>query len=60
MKLIDFQTQFSCVSPLERKNKFDKEIVKNAFSPIRNRVKFYSYEEVESDYKISLQKYNIV
>lgn len=59
MELIDFQTQFSCVAPLERKSKFDKEIVKNAFSPIRNRVKFYSYEEVESDYKISLQKYNI-
>ena len=38
----------------------DKEIIKNAFSPIRNRVKFYSYEEVESDYKISLQKYDIV
>lgn len=28
MELIDFQTQFSCVAPLERKNKFDKEIVK--------------------------------
>lgn len=54
MELIDFQTQFSCVAPLERKSKFDKEIIKNAFSPIRNRVKFYSYEEVESDYKISL------
>lgn len=60
MELIDFQTQFSCVALLERKNKFDKEIVKNAFSPIRNRIKFHSYEKVESDYKISLQKYNIV
>lgn len=60
MELIDFQTQFSFVAPLERENKFDKEIVKNAFSTIRNRVKFYSYEEVESDYKISLQKYDIV
>ena len=60
MELIDFQTQFSCVAPLERKSKLEKEIVKNAFSPIRNRVKFYSYVEVESDYKISLQKYDIV
>lgn len=56
MELIDFQTQFSCVVPPERKSKLEKEIVKNAFSPIRNRVKFYSYKEVESDYKISLQK----
>ena len=60
MELIYFQTQFSCVAPLERKSKFDKEIVKNAFSLIRNRVRFYSYEEFESDYKISLQKYDIV
>ena len=28
MELIDFQTQFSCVAPLERKSKFDKEIIK--------------------------------
>lgn len=60
MELIDFQTQFSCVAPLERKSKLEKEIVKNAFSPIRNRVKFYLYKEVENDYKISLQKYSIV
>lgn len=59
MELLDFQTRFVCVAPLERKAKFEKEVAKTAFKPICNRVEFYSYEEVEADYKLSLQKYNI-
>ena len=60
MELQDFQTDFVCVSPMERKTKFDKEIHKSAFTPIADRVKFYSYEQVECDYKLSLQKFNII
>ena len=59
-ELIDFQTKFSCVAPIERKPKFDKEIQKNAFKSIRSRVRFYSYEQVEADYKRSLEKFNIL
>lgn len=60
MELQDFQTDFICVSPMERKTKFDKEIKKSAFAPIFNRVKFYSYEDVENDYHQSLYKTRIV
>ena len=56
MELQDFLTEFICVSPQERKNKFDREKEKNAFHPIKDRVKFLSYEQVESDYNASLIK----
>ncbi|GHV11622.1 hypothetical protein AGMMS49938_02630 [Fibrobacterales bacterium] len=56
MELQDFLIEFICVSPLERKNKFDREIEKNAFRPIKERVKFYSYEQIENDYNASLIK----
>lgn len=60
MELQDFMVDFVCVSPMERKPKFEKEIAKSAFKPIFKRVKFYSYEDVESDYNLSLQKFHIV
>lgn len=60
MELQDFQTNFICVAPNERKAKFEREITKTAFLPIQNRVKFYSYEDVEHDYNLSLQKYRIL
>jgi hypothetical protein len=56
MELQYFLSEFICVSPLDRKNKFNKEIAKNAFRPIRNRVRFLSYEDVENDYKTRLSK----
>jgi len=56
MELQDFLTEFICVSPSERKSKFDREIEKNAFRPIKERIKFYSYEQIESDYNASLTK----
>ena len=55
-ELQDFITEFICVSPSERKSKFDREIKKSAFRPIKERIKFYSYEQVESDYKASLTR----
>jgi hypothetical protein len=40
----------------KRKNKFEREIGKNAFNPIRDRVEFMSYEKIESDYDASFKK----
>ena len=60
MELQDFQTKFICVAPNERKGKFEREISKTAFSPLQNRVEFYSYEDVEHDYNLSLQRYRIL
>ena len=56
MELQDFLTEFVCVSPLERKSKFDREIGKNAFRPIKDRIRFLSYEDIENDYKARLIK----
>lgn len=60
MELQDFQTKFICVAPNERKSKFEREINKTAFSPIQNRVQFYSYEDVEHDYNLGLQKFRML
>jgi hypothetical protein len=59
MELQDFVTRFICVSPEERRDKFDREIEKSAFKPIRNRIEFLSYEAIESDYNASLIKLNL-
>jgi hypothetical protein len=51
-----FLTDFICVSPLERKTKFDTETDRVAFKPIRDRIRFLSYEAIENDYNVSLSK----
>ena len=51
-----FVIDFICVSPFERKTKFDTEIDRIAFRPIRDRIRFLSYEEIENDYNVSLAK----
>lgn len=56
MELQDFRTMFCCVSLENRKDKFQKELNKTAFKPLRNICEFVSYEQVESDYKIALSK----
>lgn len=56
MELQDFQTRFYCVSDNNRREKFEKEIGKSAFSPIQNRVKFLTYEQVENDYEKAVKK----
>ena len=56
MELQDFFTEFICVSPMERKNKFNREIEKNAFRSIKDRIRFLSYEDIENDYNVSLTK----
>lgn len=49
MELQDFQTRFYCVSDIGRREKFEKEKSKAAFSAINNRVNFLTYEQVEND-----------
>ncbi len=56
MELQDFQTRFYCISDNNRRNKFEKEKCKSAFSAIKNRVDFLTYEQVENDYKRAIQK----
>ncbi len=51
-----FQTQFLCVSPLDRRSKFETEKDRTAFRPIRDRIRFLSYEEVENDYNVSMSR----
>jgi hypothetical protein len=51
MELQDFQTKFYCVSDKERREKFEKEKSKYSFIPIKERVAFLSYEQLENDYK---------
>ena len=55
-ELQDFVTSFCCVSEEKRRTKFLKEINKTAFSPIKERCQFFSYDQVENDYKIALSK----
>jgi hypothetical protein len=56
MELQDFRTTFCCVSNEDKKQKFQKELSKTAFESLRNRCKFFSYDQVESDYKIALSE----
>lgn len=51
-----FVTEFICVSPPERKPKFEVERDRTAFRPIRDRIRFLSYDQVVSDYNVSLSK----
>lgn len=56
MELQDFNTIFTCVSDKDRRNKFDLEIQKSSFKPIRDRVSFRTYEEIKAEYNHSLYK----
>jgi hypothetical protein len=56
MELQDFITDFVCVSSLERKDKFEREKTKVAFKQITDRLRFLTYDQVENDYTVTLQK----
>lgn len=56
MELQDFQTRFYCVSDNNRRDKFEKEKSKSAFLPIKGRVEFLTYEEVEKDYNKAMKR----
>lgn len=55
-ELQDFNTSFYCVSDENRRSKFEKEINKSAFESINNRCRFFSYDEIENDYRIAITK----
>ncbi len=55
-ELQDFNTNFYCVAPTKRETKFNTEIAKNAFEPIKQRVVFKGYDQIESDYDAALKE----
>ena len=52
-ELQDFQTRFCCVAESRREKQFHDACGMAAFAAIADRCEFYSYEQVESDYKNS-------
>lgn len=56
MELQDFQTRFYCVSDEARREKFEKERKKSAFSAVNNRVNFLTYEQVKNDYEKAIKQ----
>ena len=56
MELQDFQTRFYCVSDEARRDKFEREKEKSAFSAINGRVDFLTYEQVENDYERAVKQ----
>ena len=56
MELQDFQTRFYCVADNNRREKFEKEKNKSAFSAINSRVQFLTYDQVENDYEKAIQQ----
>lgn len=55
MELQDFVVDFYCVSSQEKQGKFLREKGKAAFRPIESRLKFLTFDQVESDYKSILK-----
>ncbi len=60
MELQDFQTRFYCVSDETRREKFEREKGKTAFTAINTRVAFLTYEQVENDYVNAIKQNFIV
>lgn len=56
MELQDFQTIFYCVAEEDRREKFQRELAKNAFTPIRTRCEFRSFAQVQNDYELALRQ----
>lgn len=56
MELQDFQTRFYCVADEIRRDKFEREKGKSAFSAINKRVDFLTYEQVENDYEKAVKQ----
>jgi hypothetical protein len=59
MELQDFMTEFYCVAPTDKYVKFEKEKSKSAFAPIKHRLNFLTYEDIEEDYQNRLTRFNI-
>jgi hypothetical protein len=56
MELQDFQITFYCVAAADRHEKFQKELSKSAFTPIRTRCEFRTFEQVQNDYELALRQ----
>jgi len=50
-ELQDFMTEFFIVSPEDRRQKYDRELGRRAFSPIAGRCQFRSYENIDAYYQ---------
>lgn len=48
--------EFYCIAEMDRKNKFDTEINKQAFKSLLGRVKFETYENVIKAYEYEMQR----
>lgn len=55
-ELQDFKTEFYCIADENRFSKFEKEISKSAFSAIKDRCRFLSYENIINDYENIFRK----
>lgn len=58
-ELQDFKTAFYLISALERKTKYEREVVKSAFQSIFDRCNFVSYNEIEKFYNARLNYHKI-
>jgi len=54
-ELVDFQSKFFVVAPRERRNQFEREVGRGAFSNIAHRCKFVDYDAVEDYYRSRLE-----
>lgn len=54
--LQDFHVKLSCVAESSRREKFEQELQRPAFRPIKDRCKFLSYEDIERDYNAALTR----
>ncbi len=54
LELQDFATKMTIVAPTERREQFDREIIRTTFETINKRVNFISYNDVEKIYSTSV------
>lgn len=58
-ELQDFNTSFNLVASIERKTKYDREVLKTAFVNIVSRCHFVSYSDIEGYYNASLNYHKV-
>jgi len=58
-ELQDFKTSFNLVASSERKNKYEREVLKSAFKNIKDRCNFVDYSNIEQYYDASLNYHKL-
>lgn len=53
-----FNSEFYCISTINRKDKFEREVNRKAFDSIKSRVSFLSYDDIISAYEYERRKIN--